>query len=447
MSGADGPRVTPDGPVTLRHRLERIGRWLDNPDVDINTGRWLGVASLVALVSIFMREPILALIAFGIALVALLTRVWWDNSFRGLTYERKVSRERAFHGDTVEVELIATNAKPLPLTRLEVSDQVSSNVEIVNRALDRSDQAHSKLLRTVFSLGMYERVHYTFKVPCRSRGWHRFGPAVGAASDPLGLTTRREELGGVERFLVYPRMVPITELIVPPRQPFGDLKPLQSVVEDPMRMAGVRAYVPGDSPKRIHWRATARTGTIQTRVFEPSASPVAAIFLDTITFSYLWEGQNSALLELAVTTAASLSRQLLENKHQVGLYANAPIPNRSRTVRVPPGRRPGQLTRILEDLAALMPAFGDRIERMVMQEMTRLPWGATVVIVTCRVTEGLQRSLVRLARSSGTQRFVIIAIGPQPTLIPDLRRRIPVYHLSDEEPWDTIEAITMTKQA
>jgi uncharacterized protein (DUF58 family) len=173
---------------------------------------------------------------------------------------------------------------------------------------------------------------------------------------------------------------------------------------------------------------------------------VAAVFLDTITFSYLWEGQNSDLLELAVTTAASLTRQLLESRHQVGFYANAPIPNRSRTVRVPPGRRPGQLTRILEDMAALMPAFGDRIEHMVMQELPRLPWGATVIIVTCRVTEGLQRSLVRLARSSGTLRFVIVAIGPEPALLPDLRRRIPVYHLSDDESWDSIERIVLARQ-
>lgn len=436
-----------DRGAAVRRRVERIGKWFDNPDVDIDTRRWLLIALGVAGLAAFLRQPVLALIAFGIALVALLTRLWWDNSFRGLSYERRVSAERAFHGDTVEVTLTATNAKPLPLTRLELSDQVTSNVDIGGRRLDRSEQANARTLRTIYSLGMYERVQYTYRVPCRRRGWHRFGPATAAASDPLGLTARREEIGGSVRFLVYPRMVPISELIVPARQPFGDFKPTQSVVEDPMRMAGVRDYVPGDNPRRIHWRATARTGELQTRVYEPSASPVAAIFLDTITFSYLWEGQNSALLELAVTTTASLSRQLLEGRHQVGLYANAPIPNRSRTVRVPPGRRPGQLTRILEDLATLVPAFGDRIERMVMEELPRLPWGSTVVIVTCRVTEGLQRSLMRLARTSGTQRFVIVAIGVQPTLLPDIRRRIPVYHLSDEESWDTIERITMTRQA
>ena len=436
-----------DQESAVRRRIERIGRWFDNKNVDIDTGRWLMIALAVGVLAAFFKQPILALIAFGIALVGVLTRVWWDNCFRGFTYTRHVSQERAFYGDTVEVDMVATNAKPLPLTRLEVADQVSSNVEIANRELERSEQAHNKTLRSMFSLGMYERVQYTYRVPCRSRGWHRFGPAIAAASDPLGLTARREEIGGTIRFLVYPRMVPMNELIVPPRQPFGDFKPRQSVVEDPMRMAGVREYVAGDSPKRIHWRATARTGVMQTRVYEPSASPVAAIFLDTITFSYLWEGQNSALLELAVTTAASLASQLIEGRHQVGLYANAPIPTRSRTVRVPPGRRPGQLTRILEDLATLVPAFGDRIERMVVEELPRLPWGSTIVIVTCRVTEGLQRSLIRLVRNSGTQRFVIVAIGVQPTLLPELRRRIPVYHLSDEESWDTIETITMTRQA
>ncbi|MGI8964322.1 MAG: DUF58 domain-containing protein [Thermomicrobiales bacterium] len=436
-----------DREAALRRRVERAKRWFDNPDVDIDTRRWLLIAGVVGLFAAYLRQPILALIALGIALVALLTRIWWDNCFRGLTYERHTSQDRAFYGDTVQIDLIATNAKPLPLTRLAISDQVSANVEVVSRQLDRVFQSNTQNLRTVYSLGMYERVQYTYRVPCKIRGWHRFGPATAAASDPLGLTARRAELGGSVRFLVYPRMIPISELIVAPRQPFGDFKPRQSVVEDPMRMSGVREYVPGDNPKRIHWRATARTGTMQTRVYEPSASPVAAIFLDTITFSYLWEGQNSALLELAVTTGASLSNQLLQGRHQVRLYANAPIPGRSRTVRVPPGRRPGHLMRILEDLATLVPAFGDRIERMVVEELPRLPWGATVVIVTCRVTEGLQRSLVRLARTSGTQRFTIVAIGAQPTLLSDLSRRIPVHHLSDEESWDTIEQITMTRQA
>lgn len=435
-----------DGLVpSIRRRFERLGRWLDTPEVDLNTKSWLIVAGGIALLSALFRQPILTLIAVAIAIVALSIRIWWDQCFRGLTYTRAFSTVRAFHGEEITLTLEVVNAKPLPITRLEVTDGVTSNVIIQNRALEPSQTDQSLTLRSLFSLGMYERVTYRYRITCRTRGWHRFGPANLSASDPLGLVTRREAKPTIEGFLVYPRIVQITHLIVPARQPFGDFRPQQSLVEDPMRMSGVREYVPGDSPRRIHWRATARTGTMQTRVHEPSASPVAAIFLDTITFSYLWEGQNSALLELAVTTAASLANQLLSGRHQVGLYANAPMPGRARTVRVPPGRRPGQLTRILEDLAMLMPAFGERIERMVVEELPRLPWGSTIVIVTCRVTESMQRSLLRLARTSGTQRFVIVAIGATPELVPDLRRRLPVYHLGDEEAWDTIPHITLTR--
>lgn len=257
-------------------------------------------------------------------------------------------------------------------------------------------------------------------------------------------TRRIQDQDGV---LVYPRMVPMTELVVPARQPLGDMKPATPLVEDPMRMSGVRPYVPGDSPKRIHWRAWARTGEMQTRVFEPSASPVAAIFLDTITFSHLWEGQNSDLLELLVVVAASMSRQLLDGRHQVGIYANAPIPMVSRTLRIPPGRRPGQLTRVLEGLAQISPAFGDKIGKMISEEIIRLPWGASIVLITSGLTAELQRSLLRVSRSSGAKRFVIITIGDMPELSPEVRRKFTVYNLGREEAWDAIEQIQLIRIA
>lgn len=433
------------GPAPERGRRERFIEWWENRDVDINIRQWLGVAALTGLAAAVFREPVLAIVAFAIALVGLGLRLWWDHALDNLSYRRHFSSTRAFFDDEVTIELTAVNAKPLPLSRLEVVEETSPNVEVTGRQMERSSETHGRLFRTMFSLGMYERVSHRYAMRCHRRGWHRFGPVTLSANDPFGMVVRRSRIDSIEGVLVYPRVVPMTELIVPARQPLGDMKPATPLVEDPMRMSGVRPYVAGDSPKRIHWRATARTGVLQTRVFEPSATPVAAIFLDTITFSHLWEGQDSGLLELSVTVAASLAAQMLEGKHQVGVYANAPIPSRSRTIRIAPGRRPGQLTRILEQLAMLVPAFGDRIEVMVAEELPRLPWGASVVIVTCRVSPGLQRTLLRLARTGGTQRYVIVAIGEQPRLVPELRRRVAVYHLGTEEGWDAISQIQLRR--
>jgi uncharacterized protein (DUF58 family) len=424
-------------------RWQRFATWWNTPNVGIEMPRWMGIAGILALLGIVFRQPALVLVGIGIALVALALRVWWDFSLVATTYTRNFSSRRAFHGDEVTVSLETVNLKPLPVTRLEVAELVTENVAIPGRTLDRTEVANRRMFRTLFSLGFYERVDYRYTFKTHQRGWYRFGPAVLTATDPFGLVRRKRRFEHLDGVLTYPRVVPVTRVIVPARQPYGDFKPPQALLEDPLRIAGVRPYEPGDSPRRIHWRATARTGELQTRVSEPSATPIAAIFLDTITFSHLWEGQQSDLLELAVVVASSLSAQLLEGRFQVGLYANAPIPEVSRSVRVPPSRRPGQLPHILERLAMLAPAFGQRIEQMVTEEISRLPWGATLVVITCRVTATMQRMLLRLARSTGNQRVVLVAIGERPELLPDLRRRVPVYHLGTMERWDEIEHITL----
>lgn len=439
------PAIEGSGTADLPwHR--RLHEWWENTEADINIRRWLGVAAGLLALAAFLREPILALVAFGVAVFGLVLRLWWDHALHKLTYTRHFSATRAFHGDEVSVELIAENAKPLPISRLDVQEYVGPQVRVKGQQLARSAESANLIFSTMFSLGLYERVSHRYTIECHRRGWHQFGPVKLTANDPFGMASRQQTLEEREGVLVYPRVVPMSELVVPARQPLGDMKPSTPLVEDPMRMAGVRPYVPGDSPKRIHWRATARTGEMQTRVFEPSASPVAAIFLDTITFSHLWEGQNSQLLELSVTVAASMASQMLEGRHQVGMYANAPIPNLARTVRISPGRRPGQLTRILEHLAMLAPAFGDRIEKMLSEELPRLPWGASVVLITSRIPPKMQRTLLRLARSGGAQRFVLIVIADEPpALVPELRRRMAVYHLGMEESWDVIQNIQLTR--
>lgn len=69
-----------------------------------------------------------------------------------------------------------------------------------------------------------------------------------------------------------------------------------------------RPYVTGDDIRRIHWRASARTGTLMTREDEPTAGRSAVVVLDTTRRDGL-EGQvEEALVSHAATVLDSLGR-------------------------------------------------------------------------------------------------------------------------------------------
>ena len=62
--------------------------------------------------------------------------------------------------------------------------------------------------------------------------------------------------------LVYPEIAPLEGYDLASRMPLGEIRMTHRLFEDPTRIAGVRAYEAGDPLNRVHWRATARTGSL-----------------------------------------------------------------------------------------------------------------------------------------------------------------------------------------
>jgi len=146
------------------------------------------------------------------------------------------------------------------------------------------------------------------------------------------------------------------------------------IAEDPLRMMSVREYVPGDSPRLIHWKATARRGALQTKIFDPSAARVSAIFLDLNTVPAGYWGYEPVYVEFGMTIAASVARYLLDAREAVGLYVNSSRRNEGGLVRFPPSRRPARWLEILDTLAWLIDLSWARIEDCLRAEAPALPF-------------------------------------------------------------------------
>ena len=107
------------------------------------------------------------------------------------------------------------------------------------------------------------------------------------------------------------------------RRPIGEIRLTHRLFEDPTRISGVRPYEHGDALNRVHWLATARTGSLHCKTFEASCIMGATILMDFHEDNYALMDDADYTSELAVTTAASLANAVYQTGQQVGFMTNA----------------------------------------------------------------------------------------------------------------------------
>ncbi|MBI4675441.1 MAG: DUF58 domain-containing protein [Chloroflexi bacterium] len=368
--------------------------------------------------SLLLQNPLLFLLAALLALVALTTALWGQYALAGVTYKRHLGAARMFVGEETDLWVEIVNAKPLPLAWLKANDEFPAEIELVKGTLHFTHKQTRRMLTNLFSLRFYERVRKQYRVRATQRGAFEFGPVELSSGDMFGLRTQHQEIAHTDLLIVYPRVVPVTALGLPAAHPFGDAKMTRKIAEDPLRLMSVRAYAVGDSTRFIHWKATARRGALQTKVFEPSAQRMSAIFLDAQTVPFEYQGFVPEYLEFAITVAASIVRYLLDAREAVGLYANASRRNESEMVKLAPSRRPAQWFEILDTLAWLNYLTTTPLAKYLRAEIGALPFGATVIAISAVITNELVAALLDAQRTGHPTALIAISESA-PENIPD----------------------------
>jgi uncharacterized protein (DUF58 family) len=297
-------------------------------------------------------------------------------------------------------------------------------------------------LTDMLSLRWYERVQRTYRIQAQKRGVYSFGPARVTSGDIFGFGQRGARFEGLDYLVAYPKVVPIDQLGLPPdfvsaEKPGGEFKAVRRIIQDPLRMAAVREYVPGDSIRHIHWKSTAKLNQLQTKVFDPSASPVVTLFADVQTVHNPY-GFIAEHLELVISATASVAVYALDQRQAVGLMVNGGPSGSSHWTLVPAGRSVGQGSRILESLA---PLTGFRLQPMyqiLRRSMPLLPYGSTVVAITARPVEEVLVSL--LSVQDAGHPVVLLTVGDQEPEVPAL---FDTFYLGGRDAWHRLEALEL----
>ncbi len=279
--------------------------------------KWFLGALVLLLLALILQSGLLAYAMYVLLAVLLIGRVLARNWLTNVTATRECDTVTAEIDDEVAVEVAIHNAGVLPVPWVLLEDMLP------RQALEQKPprlRVKGKRLQIRMLPGGKE-VTVSYKIRCDMRGYYQLGPLVMESGDLFGLHRRYRVDTEPHFLLVYPKVVPLEGYDLASRRPIGDIRLTHRLYEDPTRIAGVRAYQAGDPMNRVHWRATARTGQLHSKIYEPSSLAGATLLLDFHQDGYHPQGEPHRS-ELAVTAAASLANAVYQLGQQIGLVTN-----------------------------------------------------------------------------------------------------------------------------
>ena len=292
-----------------------------------------------------------------------------------------------------------------------------------------------------------------YEIQCDTRGYYQVGPTLLETGDLFGLHRRHRIVAKPFFLMVLPKILPLPKYDFASQRPIGEVNAARRLFEDPTRNAGVRPYQVGDPLQRVHWRATARTGELQCRVFDPTTLAGASILVDFHQDGYPSRGEPFRS-DLVVTTACSIAYAVTMLNQQIGLASNGrdaadlyryqvqlqkgsddevagyetrdaarregeadEASDRLRPVVVETRRGIEQFQQIREALARLEFTDGLSFARLVIEVTPRLPRDATVIAVLPAVSVESATTLGNLRRQGFAVSALLVGLGDEDLLV------------------------------
>jgi uncharacterized protein (DUF58 family) len=229
--------------------------------------------------------PELAVLATG-GVLALSTALLWTAPRVRLDVHREITPLKVPRGDAAVAVLYVANRGRWGLSGLRARDRFGGAEQTVD----------------IPRLPRGARRTISYPLPTQVRGEIPVGPLLLVRADPLGLTRRVSAYGEAVTLLVRPRTTPLPVL------PSGRAHHLEGPTSDsaPSGTATfhtLREYVVGDDMRHVHWRSSARTGTLMVRRLVDASLPTTTIVLDAGAGGY----PDADRFELAVDAAASVA--------------------------------------------------------------------------------------------------------------------------------------------
>ena len=373
---------------------------------------WILLGVFALILGWGVRLAVFTWVAFVVFGLAALSALVGFLALRGVRAGRRISTDRVSLNGQLAVEVTVENEKRLPVLWLSARDTVPPGLLVVGKR------------GQVAGMRGRGRLQFGYRLVGLRRGYYRIGPVIVRSGDFFGLARREVRGDSLDFVTVYPRVVPLERVALAGVRSIGDVRLRRRAFEDPTRIAGVREYRHGDEFSRIHWKATARTGALKSKLYDVSSQLQITIVANLNEREY--PGHRTAAAEtaeLVLVAAASLASYALGHRQRVGLLSNGGDARQreaylaaqqiesarqkyggrwepdGQVVRLAADRDPEQLARILTLLGRLEFSAGPALSALLSKEQARLPWAELLLVITPSADLATIASLQRIRRA------------------------------------------------
>ncbi|HEX8328237.1 MAG TPA: DUF58 domain-containing protein [Hymenobacter sp.] len=270
-------------------------------------------------------------------------------------------------------------------------------------------QRRDVLFRATVKPGETQVINYQLR-PTK-RGEYEFGSVNIFAASPLGLVRRRFRFDQGRTVPVYPSFLQMRQyelLAIHNRLTEVGVKRVRRVGHS-MEFEQIRPYVPGDDPRSINWKATARrTGTSDTLVInhfqDERAQQVYCLIDKGRVMRMPFDGLS--LLDYAINATLVVSNIALLKHDKAGLITFSNRPGATLAA----DRRPGHLLKLLEILYRQKTKYLETdFELLYATVRARIKQRSLLVLFTNFETlHGMQRQLPYLRRLAKDHLLLVI---------------------------------------
>ena len=316
--------------------------------------------------------------------------VWAWLNLRGIDLRVTRDANRGQVGGYLVGQVSIVNRTRMPKSWLEVAEATGPSADTSGRGLALvREQVRSWRIRTYLA----------------KRGVYPSGVVKLVSQDPFGLFRLHRDFLDPNPYIVFPAVEALPDLNPRFAGLPSDSRATRHWEQITTDVSSIRAYVAGDSMRRIHWPYTARMNELMVKEFDMGLSAEAWVLLDMNQYSHygvdLDDVNNTE--ELSVMVAASIIGRLMDQSMPVGFAANG---DKEHIFR--PDSSPEQRGRLMETLSAVRAQGRVPLQEFIYAVRSHLNQFNALTLVTSSVETQWVASLNDLRRQGVEVSVVLV---------------------------------------